>query len=58
MSFFGNLGKRMIEAREREARRHVSNVLLSLDDASLNGMGLSRHQLKRDARGAHSSVML
>jgi len=48
----------MIEAREREARRHVSNVLLSLDDASLNGMGLSRHQLKRDARGAHSSVML
>ena len=39
--------ERMIAARERQARRYVNGVLLSLDDETLARGGFDRKTLKR-----------
>jgi hypothetical protein len=39
----------MIESRQRQAARYVNNVLLSLDDATLEANGYSRAELKKQA---------
>lgn len=35
----------LVTAREREAMRTVNQVLMSMDDETLKGMGRSRHEL-------------
>lgn len=39
---------RMVEAREKQARRFVNGYLLSLDDATLAAHGLNRDELERE----------
>lgn len=45
----------MIESRQRQAARYVNNVLLSLDDATLEANGYSRAELKK--RAGHTSLI-
>lgn len=45
--FFRNVLKAFVEARQREAERHVNGVLLSLDDETLKSHGYSRAELVR-----------
>ena len=40
----------LIEARQREASRYVSGVLLGLDDETLKAHGYNREDLKKTAR--------
>ena len=54
MSFFGEFRRatragfnRVIEARERQARRYVNGVLLSMDDETLARAGVDRKGLER-----------
>lgn len=54
MSFFGEFSRatragfnRVIEARERQARRYVNGVLLSMDDETLVKAGIDRKSLER-----------
>ena len=42
MKFFD----RMIAAREKQARRYVNGVLLSMDDETLNRAGFNREKLR------------
>ena len=49
MSFFADFGRRVIEARTREARRHVNAVLLNMDDKTLCELGYDRAELRRNA---------
>jgi hypothetical protein len=39
---------RMVEAREKQARRYVNGYLLSLDDATLASHGIDRRELERE----------
>ncbi len=39
---------RMVEAREKQARRYVNGYLLSLDDATLAAHGYDRSELERE----------
>ncbi|MBO0343680.1 hypothetical protein [Roseibium limicola] len=39
---------RMVEAREKQARRFVNGYLLSLDDATLAAHGYDRVELERE----------
>jgi|SoiMethySBSTD1v2_1073268.scaffolds.fasta_scaffold3463778_2 hypothetical protein len=48
--FFRTALEAMIESRQRQAERYVSNALLSLDDATLEAHGYSRAELQRRAR--------
>ncbi|MEJ8474707.1 hypothetical protein [Roseibium algae] len=43
---------RMLEAREKQARRYVNGYLLSLDDATLASHGLDRRELEREGTAA------
>lgn len=45
-----NTFARMIEARERQARRYVNGVLAGLDDATLERAGIDRKSLRRSDR--------
>lgn len=54
MSFFTDVSRatragfnRMIEARERQARRYVNGVLLHMDDESLTKAGYRRETLEK-----------
>ncbi|WP_352475359.1 MULTISPECIES: hypothetical protein [unclassified Mesorhizobium] len=47
--FFRNAVKALIEARQREASRYVSGVLLGFDDETLKAHGYDREQLKKAA---------
>lgn len=47
-TFLHNVFNRIIEARERQARRYVNGALLRLDDQSLEALGKSREQLRRE----------
>ncbi|MCB1451780.1 MAG: hypothetical protein R3D34_05385 [Nitratireductor sp.] len=54
MNFFGDIGRvarnglnRMVEARERQARRYVNATLLGLDDETLARSGFDRKQLEK-----------
>lgn len=47
MSFFSDFGRRLMEARAREARRRVNDILLSMDDKSLSQLGYERAELRR-----------
>ena len=49
MSFFGNMGRKMVAAREKQVRRYVNNSLLSFDDATLKNAGFDRETLKRNS---------
>lgn len=40
--------ERMVEAREKQARRYVNGYLLSLDDATLAAHGYDRRELERE----------
>ncbi len=46
-SFFRNAFDRITAAREKQARRYVGSVLLSLDDETLKSLGHSREELKK-----------
>jgi len=55
MSIFADFGRatrkgynRVIEARERQAKRYVHGALLNLDDKTLNELGYNRSDLERD----------
>lgn len=39
---------RLMEGRERQARRYVNGYLLTLDDATLTGYGYNRRELERE----------
>lgn len=45
--FFRSVLDTLIEARQREADRYVSGVLLSLDDETLRSYGYSRSELSK-----------
>ncbi|KQZ54714.1 aminoglycoside phosphotransferase [Rhizobium sp. Root149] len=47
-SFLHNAFNRIVEARERQARRYVNSALLRLDDTSLAALGKSREELRRE----------
>ena len=54
MNFFGDIGRvarnglnRMVEARERQARRYVNATLLGLDDETLARSGFDLKQLEK-----------
>jgi len=49
MSFFENLGRKMVDARERQVRRYVNSSLLSLDDKTLKKAGYDRKTLRRNS---------
>ena len=46
-SFLRNAFDRITAAREKQARRYVGSVLLSLDDETLKSLGHSREELKK-----------
>ena len=52
-SFFRNAFERIAAAREKQARRYVGSVLLSLDDETLKALGHSREELSRNARSPY-----
>lgn len=41
-----NTFDRMIQAREKQARRYVAGAMLNLDDATLEKAGFTREELK------------
>lgn len=45
--FFRSMFDTLVEARQREADRYVSGVLLSLDDETLRSYGYSRSELSK-----------
>ncbi|MBD8890552.1 hypothetical protein [Roseibium litorale] len=47
-SFVRRALSRMVEAREKQARRYVNGYLLSLDDATLAAHGFNRAELERE----------
>jgi len=47
-SIFKNALNRMVEARERQARRYVNSTLLSLDDTTLKAYGRSREEIEKE----------
>ncbi|MCY6379930.1 hypothetical protein [Hoeflea prorocentri] len=49
-SFFRSAFNRIAAAREVEARRYVGGALLSLDDETLNSLGFTREELRRNAK--------
>lgn len=53
-SFLHNAFNRIVEARERQARRYVNGALLRLDDQSLASLGKSRDQLRREGASFYS----
>ncbi len=48
-SFFRTAFNRVVAARERQASRYVTNILMGLDDETLRGMGTNREELRRKA---------
>lgn len=52
MSIFGDLGRRVIEARQKQARIQVAQHLLNLDDATLGRAGFTRAELRKTLGGA------
>ena len=52
-SFFRNAFDRIAAAREKQARRYVGSVLLTLDDETLKSLGHSREELSRSARTSY-----
>lgn len=55
MSFFGEFGRRVIQARQKQAQRQVNAALLTLDDETLRERGYDRVKL---ARNASSTIYL
>ncbi|MEP6564885.1 MAG: hypothetical protein ABJB10_07070 [Mesorhizobium sp.] len=51
--FFRNAMNALIEARQREASRYVSGVLLHLDDETLKAHGYDREELKKTANSLY-----
>ncbi len=52
-SFFRNAFDRIAAAREKQARRYVGSVLLSLDDETLKSLGHNREDLSRMDRTSY-----
>lgn len=46
-SFLRTAFDNLVEARQRRADRYTTGALLSLDDTSLQAMGISREELRR-----------
>lgn len=46
-SFFRNAFNRIAAAREKQAKRYVGSVLLTLDDETLKSLGHTREELRR-----------
>lgn len=46
-SFLRTAFNNLVEARQRRADLYTTGALLSLDDASLQAMGLTREELRR-----------
>jgi hypothetical protein len=51
--FFRSAMNALIEARQREASRYVSGVLLGFDDNTLKAHGYDREELKKTARSPY-----
>ncbi len=49
-SIFRTALNRVIEARQHQADRYVSGLLLSLDDRSIAALGTTREELHRKAK--------
>jgi len=52
MSVFGDFGRKVIAARQRQAERQVCATLLGLDDELIAKAGFTRAELQRKAAGA------
>jgi hypothetical protein len=51
--FFRSAMNALIEARQREASRYVSDVLLGFDDETLKAHGYDREELRKAARSPY-----
>ncbi|WP_367186041.1 hypothetical protein [Mesorhizobium escarrei] len=51
--FFRSAVNALIEARQREASRYVSGVLLGFDDETLKAHGYDREELKKRSRSRY-----
>ncbi|PAP95503.1 hypothetical protein [Mesorhizobium wenxiniae] len=51
--FFRSAVNALIEARQREASRYVSGVLLGFDDETLKAHGYDREELRKTARSRY-----
>ena len=51
-SFFRNAFGRIAAAREKQARRYVNSVLMTMDDETLKSLGHSREELRRSGYSA------
>lgn len=49
MSIFGDFGRKLVTAREKQVRRYVNGILLTQDDATLKAAGFDRAELKRNS---------
>lgn len=47
-SVFHTAYQRILDGRERQASRYVAGALLALDDRTLEGLGTSRKELRRN----------
>lgn len=46
-SGLANIGRRVVESREREAARYVNAYLAMMDDQTLERLGLTREEIER-----------
>ena len=53
---FRNILNAFVEARQRQAERYVSGVLLSLDDETLKTHGYNRAELSKRATSNRSRI--
>ena len=51
-SFFRNAFERIASAREKQARRYVNSVLMTMDDETLKKLGHTREELRRAGHSA------
>ncbi len=51
MSVFGDFGRRVMKARQRQAERHVAATLLGFNDEVISQAGHTRAELERKAKG-------
>lgn len=52
MSVFGDFAQRVMDAREKQAKRIVYSTLLGFDDQTIQKAGFTREELKRMAGGS------
>ncbi|MGV1914609.1 hypothetical protein [uncultured Agrobacterium sp.] len=52
-SIFRTAFERVVEARQRQADRHVSSAMLNLDATTIAAFGATREELRRKAKSTY-----